>query len=174
MRKTLLVAASTAALALGLAAPATAAPTDETTATFSVTAGSLDVVAPTSAIWAPVATGGVSAGGLLGAVTVTDGRGVTTAWVATASSTSFATPGGSTAIPNTAVTYNSGLVTANYGGNTPVGTTGALAITGGLSAVTSGTLTGNNAVSWDPTIAVAVPALASAGVYTGTITHSVA
>ena len=33
---------------------------------------------------------------------------------------------------------------------------------------------GNNSATWDPTLIVAVPAAAVAGIYTGTVTHSVA
>ena len=32
---------------------------------------------------------------------------------------------------------------------------------------------GDNAAAWNPTIAIAIPALAVTGIYTGTITHSV-
>ena len=44
----------------------------------------------------------------------------------------------------------------------------------GVSPVVTGNGTGTSTTSWNPTISVVVPANFAAGVYTSTITHSVA
>jgi hypothetical protein len=44
----------------------------------------------------------------------------------------------------------------------------------GVSPVVNGASTGISTASWSPTITVLVPANAAPGVYSGTITHSVA
>jgi hypothetical protein len=44
----------------------------------------------------------------------------------------------------------------------------------GVSPVVNGASTGLSSVSWNPTISVTLPANAQPGVYTATITHSVA
>jgi hypothetical protein len=105
---------------------------------------------------------------------VTDARALISAsWTATASSTNFTTGGGTPAetIPATDANYNPG----------PITTTGTITATGtdvtlsnAAQTVVAGTAgSGDNTASWDPTIAVAVPATAVGGLYTATLTQSV-
>ncbi len=53
-------------------------------------------------------------------------------------------------------------------------TVGPLTDLTGVSPVVNGTSTGISSASWNPTISVDVPANAPPGVYSATITHSVA
>lgn len=170
----------TGATVLSTATGAQAATTAGTTTTFSVNGGALAITAPASTNVGSGAAG-ASITAALGAVTVTDARGLLTAsWTASASTTSFTTGGGTPAetVGATEVSYWSGPATANTGIGvlTPGQLTALLAQSLGTSK-TAFTLTlgvGNNSVTWNPTVIVAVPSAAIAGTYTGTITHSVA
>ena len=86
-------------------------------------------------------------------------------------STAFTPPTGP-AIPASAVSYTAGIITkvgtATYTANDPGNLTGVVA------AVTATGITGDNSATWNPTINVAVPGGTAAGVYSATITHSVA
>ncbi len=86
-------------------------------------------------------------------------------------SSAFTPVPASTAVPATAVSYAAGTVTVSalVGATTPATTD----LTG-VSPVVNGASTGISTASWNPTITVLVPANAAPGVYTGTITHSVA
>jgi len=171
----------TAASALAtLAAPADAASSGTTTATFAVSTGALGVAVPATANLGS-GSPGTAISAQLGAVTITDARALlTAAWTASASSTSFSSDGATTpeTIPNTAVSYWSGPATATTGtGTFTPGQPNAGAAQAMGTAVSAFTLTagvGNNTAAWNPTIVVAVPAAAVGGTYTGTITHSVA
>jgi hypothetical protein len=144
----LLIAATLAAASVH------AAPTD---ATFTVTAGTLAVTTPASANIGSGAPGAV-VDGLLGAVTVTDGRASANAsWTATVTSTN-STTGTGTLTPGQATAAN----------KAPLNTTTP------LTAFTHTGRTGNNTAVWNPTISVRVPLDSQAGTYTGTVTHSVA
>jgi hypothetical protein len=90
--------------------------------------------------------------------------------VASAVSTKFASASGP-AIPARAVSYAAGPIrkvgTATYTAN-PTANLGHL-----VPVVTASEITGNNTATWSPTIRVNLPSGMAAGVYTGTITHSV-
>lgn len=145
----------------------------DTSVTFSVTTGALSMTAPTTADLGSGAPGATITGAL-GAVTVTDDRALlTAAWTATAGASDWTTGGGTPAetIPATDVGYDPGAIT----------TTGTITATG-TPITLSGTATpvvtatdgvGDNTASWNPAIAVAVPASAVGGDYTGTLTQSV-
>jgi hypothetical protein len=104
-----------------------------------------------------------------------DTRGFGAGWTATVSSTDFTTGGGSPAetIPASDATYGiTGLAGAT--GLAIFTNVIAVSLSGSPQAVVSAsTVNGNTAVTWDPTIQVAVPAGAIGGTYTATITHSV-
>lgn len=171
------VLAAAAVVVVATAAPAWAA---DTTVTFSVQGAQLTITAPANASL-PTTTIGGQTSGLIGPVTVNDQRGVVPApWTATVASTIFTT-GSSTpneTIPNSNVQYWSGPATATSGSGT--------FIPGQLSAAQAVTLNvpqtafshtgggGANSATWNPTLIVNVPPTAAAGLYTGTITHSVA
>lgn len=176
----LMIVTFAAVFALGLAGPADAASSGNTTTTFAVNSGALGITVPATA---NLGSGnpGTSISAALGGVTVTDNRALLTAsWTATATSTSFTTGGGTApeTIANTAVSYWSGAATATSGSGTftPGQANAGAAVAMGTS-VTAFTLTGgvgDNSASWNPTLVIAVPAAAVGGTYTGTITHSVA
>ncbi|MBF9134336.1 hypothetical protein I0C86_36215 [Plantactinospora sp. S1510] len=180
-RTLLLGAAATVALGL-LASPAVAAPSGETDVTFEILAGTLDITVPATA---DLGTGspGAPLDGPLGAVTVTDGRASDDAsWEATVTATVFQTGGGTppeTILPSE-IEYWSGPATATTGTGTftPGQLTSAEAepldsVTPVVAFTHTGG-TGNNTATWNPTLVVNVPLDSQAGVYTGTVTHSVA
>jgi hypothetical protein len=170
-------------VALGAAFPlsADAAGTGATSATITLSAGTLDITVPGGPV--ALATGtntatGTSLSGALGPVTVADTRGVEDGgWTTTVVSTAFVpATDGSAVIPATGVGYAAGTITsAGTGTYTP---TNQAAVAPGISAavavVTATAITGDQTATWSPTIIVTVPATASADTYTATITHSVA
>jgi hypothetical protein len=166
-------AASVAAvLTLGVAPQAMAA---ATSATVTVTGGSLLLTAPTDAGNLGSRTNTVTGGtisGSLGQVQVNDARSAAagSGWVVSVISTAFTPPSGPT-IGAAAVGYTAGPITkvgtATFVANDPP------ALTGVIPAVTATGITGDNSATWNPTINVAVAGGMVAGVYSGTITHSV-
>jgi hypothetical protein len=161
-----------ALLSLGLAPQAMAAPT---TATVTVTGGSLSITVPATAGNLGTRTNTVTGGtisGSLGQVQVNDARSAAAGagWVASVISTAF-TPLSGPTIGAAAVGYEAGPITkvgtATFTANDPPDLTGA------VPAVTATGITGDNSATWNPTINVAVGGGTAAGVYSGTITHSV-
>ncbi|MBM0232058.1 hypothetical protein JNW91_09390 [Micromonospora sp. STR1_7] len=180
MRKTLLTLTASAATVLTLAAPAAAAPTDDTIVTFTIGTANLDITAP-PAVNLGAAFAGDTLTGQIGPVTVTDQRAALSAtWTATVSSTAFNTGGGgpSESITPGLVDYWSGPATATTGTGTfvPGQLTSAQAVSLNLprTAFSKTSGSGNNSATWNPTIEIEIPDAAVAGTYTGVITHSVA
>jgi len=166
------LAAALGAVALlgATALPASAADTGDTTATFTLAGGSLDVTVAAGAELTDGAPGAASVSGSLGAVGVSDTRGSTAGWVVSAASTTFVD--GATSI-STGVSYNAGAATATTGIIT-AGTDGATDIAA-VAPVADGTAaSGNNTASFSPTLTVTLPASALAGDYQGTVTTSIA
>ncbi|CCH21769.1 hypothetical protein [Micromonospora lupini] len=180
MRKTLLTLTASAATVLALAAPAAAAPTDDTIVTFTIGTANLDITAPPAINLGAGFVGGTLTG-QIGPVTVNDARAALAAtWTATVTSTGFTTGGGGAAetiIPGL-VEYWSGPATATTGTGTfvPGQLTAAQAVALSIPRVafskTSGS--GNNTATWNPTINVQIPPAAVTGTYTAVVTHSVA
>jgi hypothetical protein len=153
-----------------LAAPPAAAATP---ASFTLTSGTLSISAPTVGVslGSQVASGlATTMSGQLGSVTVTDQRGGTTSWTASVISTAF-TPTAGPADPASNVSYAAGALTDS---STVVATAVNVIDLTGVSTVVTGASTGISTATWDPTITVIVPADYAPGVYTATITHSVA
>jgi hypothetical protein len=174
-RNSLLALATAGVLSVSVAAPVSAATTGATTATVTLVGGALQIVVPTDAGNLGTLTntvGGGTISGLLGQVRVDDARSAAagSGWVASVISTAF-TPSSGPTIAASAVSYTVGAIvqtgTATYTANDPGNLTGVSA------AVTATGITGDNSATWDPTIHVAVPGGKAAGVYSGTITHSV-
>lgn len=160
-----------------------ASTTCSTTVTFTVAAeGGLQITVPDTASLGSGNSGGqISA--QLGPVTVSDQRAALTAtWVASvvAAAGAFTTGGGTAAetVPTTAVLYWSGPATATTGTGTfvpgQVNAAAAQSLDASRTAFSKTTGSGDNSATWNPTIVVNVPAQAVAGVYTGTVNHSVA
>ncbi|WP_055482308.1 hypothetical protein [Sphaerimonospora mesophila] len=170
VRRLALLMAGAAALTVMNVAPANA---EDTTTTFTVTAGALSIAVP-AAVTIGSGAPGTTITGQLGTVTVTDLRGANpAAWTATVSATDFAATG-VPAIPASAVTYTPGDATSTVGDGTfTPGTAGPLSTTP-ITAFSHTAGTGSNAAGWNPTLAMAVPNTATAVDYTGTVTHLVA
>jgi ice-binding like protein len=100
-------------------------------------------------------------------------------WTASVSSTSFTSAGTPVVtIPNTAVSYWAGPVTAQEGTGTATSgqptSSEAVTLDSSRTVFTMADGSDVNAVTWTPTLLVAVPMSAVADVYTATVTHSVA
>jgi hypothetical protein len=178
MRKRLALALSLASAGsmVLLAAPADAAQG----VTFTLTAGALTVSDPANTSLGSVATGTASISNSLGATTVSDARGALLgSWTASVVSTDFTT-GGATAdetIGKALVSYYSGASTASSGTAVflPGQATALLAQDMSVSrtAFSATGVVGNNSATWNPTVVVSIPSDSVAGVYSGTITHSI-
>ena len=160
------------ALAIASLAPASAVTTP---VTVTLTGGALSITVPTSAVNLgtrvnTVETGTIS--GSLGEVSVLDARSAVagSGWVASVISTAL-TPLSGPTIGAAAIGYTVGTIskvgTATYTANNPV------ALGGTVAAVTATGITGDNSATWNPTINVTVAGGLAAGIYSGTITHSV-
>ena len=170
----LLVAAGVGILTLGIALPASA-DSGATTVTFVVTPGVLAITVPAAALLTPrvnSTTSGTNSGAL-GVLTVSDLRTGSAGWTTTVVSSTF-TGTGLPVIPASAVSYSAGTITKvvdNVGAvYTPFSASG---LATAVNAVTATSITGENVVTWNPTINVAAPGGTTAGTYIGTITHSV-
>ncbi|EEP72238.1 hypothetical protein MCAG_02565 [Micromonospora sp. ATCC 39149] len=139
----------------------------------------LELTAPSS-----VSLGGGRPGDTLsrsmGDVTVRDNRPVNpNTWTATVTSTSFTTGAGASAatIPAGQMYYWSGPATRSTGGGTlvPGQPTRAQAETLAVprTAFRKSSGNGRNRVTWNPTLMITLPSTAVAGLYRGTVTHSV-
>jgi len=153
---------------LALAVPASAATTP---VTVQITGGGLGIGAPIASVSLGTVAGSSSAQtvtGSLGPVLVTDLRAGIAGWVATAGSTSFTGP---QTILGSAATYTPGTAVV-----VGIATVTPLSLASMISAGTVQTATavlGVNTATWNPSIAVTLPAGAQAGTYSATITHSV-
>lgn len=145
---------------------------NDTTVTFTVTVGGLTITAPATADLGGGAPG-TTINGSLGAVTVTDLRAMLDAtWTTTASSGDWTTGGGTgnETIPATDVGYDPGTPTTTGDITT---TQAPITLSGAATPVVSASGVGDNTATWDPGLAVAVPAAAVGGIYTATLTESV-
>ncbi|MFC5922958.1 hypothetical protein [Micromonospora vulcania] len=165
---------------LNIGTPAWADSTGEVTATVIVTGGELSIEVPAAADLGDAAPGEIL-NGQLGTVTVIDDRAQLAAtWVATVTATDFTTGDGTPeeTIPASVIDYWSGPATQNAGAGqlVPGQLTSAEAVPLGSDptafARTSGD--GLNSASWNPTLSLEISQATVAGVYTGTVTHSVA
>lgn len=182
-RRALTVTAAAAAAIALAATPAAAQDTGDTTTTFDVDAGTLDITVPATA---DLGNGdaGTTITGQLGVVTVDDTRGAADAsWEAEVEATEFTTGAGtdpSEIVAAADIDYWSGPATATTGNGTftpaqpTSGDAEPLSDTTPITAFTHTGGTGNNSASWNPTLDVNVPLANIAGTYTGTVTHSVA
>ncbi|MFY1697490.1 hypothetical protein [Solwaraspora sp. WMMA2101] len=156
---------------------------ENTTTTFDVDAGTLDLSVPATADLGS-GDGGTTITAQLGAITVDDTRAAADAsWDATVEATDFETDDGgdpSEIIDVTSIDYWSGTATATTGNGTfnpgqeASGDAVALSDVTPVTAFSHDGGTGNNSATWNPTLDVNVPLANIAGTYTGTVTHSVA
>lgn len=144
-----------------------------TPATFTLTAGALSINAPTATVSLGSQVASTSSStitGSLGLVTVTDQRGGTTTWATSVISTAFTPPAGP-ADPASNISYAAGPITESA---TVVATAVPATDLTGESTVVTGASTGISTASWNPNISVVAPGNYAPGVYSATITHSVA
>ncbi|MGW5127444.1 hypothetical protein ACWEQ7_26065 [Streptomyces sp. NPDC004069] len=168
--RSLSVAAATAALVLARPGLAVAADDPSTTVTFAVTSGALTLSVPASADLGSGAPG-TEISAAIGPVTVSDNRALASAsWVVTATETDFTS--GTSTIPATSAAYAAGTVTTT--GVITITTTDVTLSNSEQTVVTGTEGVGDNTATWNPTVTVNVPPGAISGVYTGTLTQSVA
>jgi hypothetical protein len=169
------LATSLMALSLHTVAPAVAEQRAASSAAVTLEGGGLSITAPANAGNLGTQSnqvGATTVSGQLGTVQVNDTRSAPAgaAWTATAISTAFTQTAGPS-IGAASVGYTAGTITkvgtATYAANNPAHLSGVSAV------VTATEITGDNTATWNPTIHVAVGANMPAGVYLGTITHSV-
>jgi hypothetical protein len=161
------------AVALTTIVAATALPAGAVTPTsFTLTAGALSISAPTSGVSLGsqvAATSSSTISGPLGTVTVSDQRGGVTSWTASVISSAFTPPAGP-ADPASNISYAAGTITAAG----VVATAVSASDLTGVTTVVTGASGGISTATWNPTISVLVPANLAPGIYSATITHSVA
>lgn len=181
MRRSRKFAATTAVAVTAMLAAAGAAHA-EGEATFEITAGTLTISVPGTST-APVDLGSVaSSAGLttftstaFGPVTVTDDRGNLVAeWEATVSATNFTTGLASAdeTVANTNIAYTAVATDATLSGDGAF-TGSALASLGTAGVAGAWAGVGSNEASWTPSLTFTMLDSQVAGVYSGTITHSV-
>jgi len=175
-----MIIASAAALFIGgasvltVAVPAFAATASDTPVTVEVTGGDLTISAPTQSVnLGSVVTSNnaqiVSA--LLGNVEVTDNRAGTAGWTASVSATDFTGPQTISTTAFGLVVYTAPQATVTGTATVTPSTESSLYPGGRVQDATN--VNGSNTATWDPTIAVTIPANALAGTYSTSITHSV-
>jgi hypothetical protein len=163
----------TLALMAAGALPASAAPSGDTTTTFSLQGGTIDITVAANASLPQGNSGQPSVSGQLGPVNIFDNRGNTISWTASAASTAFTTNNGFATTTSTEVKYNSGTV--NKSGEVTTASNGDVVLAVASSAVVTGSsVVGNNTASWNPMLTVSLPSNSLAGNYSGTATTSVA
>ncbi len=169
LRKLVLVLTMLGGLVAGIVSPAGAT----TPASFTLTSGTLSISAPTAGVslgTQVASTVSSTMSGSLGAVTVSDQRGGTTTWTASVISTAF-TPSAGPADPASNVSYSAGPIVDS---GPVVATAYPVTDLTGVVTVVTGASTGISTSTWSPTISIVVPANFAPGVYTATITSSVA
>jgi hypothetical protein len=167
-------AATTLCLATLCAITVTPAQAVGTAMTLTLTGGALEISAPATADLGSVVA--MAAGRVynaqLGEVVVTDNRAAAAGagWIASAISTALTPPAGP-AIAATYISYSAGTV-ATVGTVTTTDNDPST-IFGVSPVVTASVITGSNTATWNPTLTIHIAGSFVAGVYTGTITHSV-
>ncbi|MFD7642954.1 hypothetical protein ACFV4P_20105 [Kitasatospora sp. NPDC059795] len=164
------VAAVSAALVLVQPGLATGEDDPSTTVTFVVTSGALSLSVPASTDLGSGAPG-ATVSAPIGPCTVVDDRALLSAsWTVTAAETDFVN--GVSTIPATDADYSVGSVTTT--GTITVTSTDVTLSNSSQTVLTGSEGVGDNTATWDPTVTVHVPPSAVSGLYTGTLTQSVA
>ncbi len=176
MRRTQIIAPMIAAAvgAVAFAVPASAATTATTPVTVTITAGTLDISAPAGPVALGTAVASLTAqtiSSALGAVTVTDGRGGTAGWTATAGATDFTGPQTISVSAPGSSSYTTPAATVTGTATVTSGNLAALFPSGPVQ--TAAAVSGINTATWNPVISLTVPGNALVGTYSSTITHSV-
>ncbi len=173
--KTVRIVATASLLALPLIAVAAQPASAVTTSmTLTLSGGPLLISAPASADLgtATASSEGILYTAQLGEVIVSDDRAAAAGagWVASAISTAL-TPTAGPAIAATYIGYSAGTVATT--GTVTTTDNDPSTIIGVSPVVTATAITGSNTATWNPTLDITIAGTFVAGVYTGTITHSV-
>jgi len=141
-----------------------------TSLTMDISGGTLSISAPASLdIGAAISPSTASVS--MGIITVLDYRGVAdSGWIVSAIASAL-TPAAGPAIPANLMGYDPGTIT-DGGTVTTVGHVVTL-LDGVIPVITGSLGTGNETVTWNPTLTVRIPAAFANGHYTATLTHSV-
>ncbi|MEV8100167.1 hypothetical protein [Kitasatospora sp. NPDC085879] len=143
--------------------------------TAQVESGTLDIIVPTTSVSLGIVVASTSpqtVSSQIGNVTVTDGRGGTVGWTATADAVDFtgpqnisvSAPGSSSyTSPSATVTGTASVTNANL---SPLYPPGPVQTATGVSGI--------NTATWNPTISLTIPGNALVGTHSSTLTHSVA
>ena len=188
MRRLLIASAVLTLLGAISVALAPAISAGDTTVNVEVTGGALSISSqPASATLTGAqysATAPSTASGAFGMIEVTDGRGLTTPWTVSASSTDFvglANPAQSIALgASSPLTFEPATVTVGPAGSDGAGTAlgGALTAASTPQAIATGTnaalAAGNVTYQWNPQLTLVVPAGTAPQTYRGTVTLTVA
>lgn len=178
MRKVLVLGITAAAVSGALAS----SPASATDVTFTITGGALSISQPESAslTGGGVSLLGQSVSGALGETTVSDLRNGSLGWSTKIHGTAFTN--GTTQIPVTSVkAYVPAAITAITGVVTPTQGLALDALTGvsvaasapGTTLVSATAVLGSNTVKYTPHISIPIPADATSGTYSGTVTQTV-
>lgn len=158
---------------IGMAFPVPASAAD-TPVTVQVSSGTLDIAVPTG----PVNLGTVTSSGSaqtvsnqLGNVTVTDGRGGTAGWTATANAVDFTGPQSISVSAPGSSSYTTPPASVTGTANVTPSDLSPLYPPGPVQTATG--VSGINSATWNPTISLTIPGNALAGSYSSTVTHSV-
>ena len=166
--RTTLVVGFSAAIAVGLAMPASAV---DTITTVEVAAtGGIAITAPATSDALEVSPGFTAEAGILG-IEVTDNRSGKVDWAASIALTDFV--GGATAdvIPASTATYTpTAAVVVGTATVEPSTATDPVEV---RTVQTATGVSGNNTATWSAGLTIPVPASALADIYVATLTHSV-
>jgi hypothetical protein len=183
MRPSLALAAAAALCAglVGVASPA-AAVCDPLAGcsgvTFTISAGTISIVAPAAGGTATTTANGsgVNVAIPLTGTVVTDGRIGSTGWSVNATATDFTTTGGTVAKADASFTVPSVPTSVTGCSSFPVRATSAVGVNSSTGTTTAAILTctalGTSAATFTPVLTIAVPGGSIAGTYTGTVTQS--
>lgn len=195
MRKALALGTAAASLAGMVAFAAPASATGDTAVNFTLTAGGLSLSLPSNNAVTlnsgQLNVGAASVSAALNATTVTDNRGALLGnWKVQVSGSDYvnSTTGSAYTIPkaNGSMYIDVADVTALVATLAP---TGGMLVTGGatqaapaslatpatgspLPTLVNGTTAGSGSVTYTPTLSVSIPAAATAGTYSGTVTQT--
>lgn len=150
--------------------PASAATTDTTEATVTISGGDLAMSAPTTAPFIAVSPG-ADATFSLASISVTDTRAGIAGWETTASLTDFVGENDQHIIAKANATYDPSVTGTT--GDATFSDVGAVSLGAPALVETASEVTGNNSATWTAALSLAVPANALADTYTATLTHSV-
>jgi hypothetical protein len=158
-----------------LACPMSAS-AEDTPVTLEVTTGGIGITVPTGPVdlgSTAVSSSPQTVSSQLGNVTVTDSRGSTANWSATANAVDFTSTNGTTISVSATGSSTYTAPAATVTGTATVTPHTLSPIYPGGPVQTAAGVSGINSATWNPTVAITIPANTLAGTYNSTITHSV-